>query len=276
MSTMSHEDYQFVKGFLYQEAGIALGVDKAYLVESRLGELCRSVGLHSITALVQELRSIPTTENRQKMLEAMTTNETSFFRDPNTFDALRTSLLPELESLRRDRRTLRIWSAGCSTGQEAYSLAMLLDSHFGQRMKDWEIDLLGTDIADKVLQRARAGQYSQLEVNRGLPAQMLMRHFKKKSSSWHLSDTIRSRVRFQQMNLMSLSVGLGQFDLILCRNVLIYFDTRTRQKVLASLHRRLRPDGYLILGAAEVIHGLTDLFERTQREGAICHRPCRG
>ncbi|MBT9588570.1 protein-glutamate O-methyltransferase CheR [bacterium] len=273
MSTLSQEDYQFVSGFLYEEAGIALGGDKAYLVENRLGELCRSVGLHSISALVQELKSIPTTQNRQKMLEAMTTNETSFFRDLNSFDSMRTSLLPELEDLRKSRRALRVWSAACSTGQETYSLAMLIDSHLGQHRKSWQIDILGTDIAEKVLHRAKTGEYSQLEVNRGLPAQLLMRHFKRKGRGWHVSDNIRSMVRFEQVNLMSVPASLGQFDLILCRNVLIYFDVQTRQKVLANLHRQIKPDGYLIVGASEVLHGLTDLFERTQRDGAICYRP---
>lgn len=273
MSTLSQEDYLFVSGLLYQEAGISLGGDKAYLVENRLGELCRSVGLKSISALVQELKSLPTTQNRQKLLEAMTTNETSFFRDLTIFDALRTSLLPELEDLRKSRRALRIWSAACSTGQETYSLAMLMDSHFGRQRKEWGVDILGTDIAEKVLHRARTGEYSQLEVNRGLPAQLLLRHFKRKGSGWHVSDNIRSMVRFEQVNLMSVPDRLDQFDLILCRNVLIYFDTQTKQKVLTNLHRRMKPDGYLIVGASEVLHGVTDLFDRIQRGGAICYRP---
>lgn len=271
MNALSTEDFQFVAGFLQRQTGISLGGDKAYLVENRLGELCRSVGMTDISALIQELKTRPGSENGQKLLEAMTTNETSFFRDIGPFKALQTQLLPELLEARQQTRCLRLWSAACSTGQEPYSLAMLLDSMLGPQRREWKLEILGTDLADKVLSRARAGQYSQLEVNRGLPADKLIRYFKKKGGDWHISEAIRAMVSFAQVNLLALP-ALPKFDVILCRNVLIYFDLETRRKVLKALRQRLAEDGYLFVGASEVLLGVTDSFIRLERCGAVCYQ----
>ncbi|MFN8610746.1 MAG: protein-glutamate O-methyltransferase CheR [Vulcanimicrobiota bacterium] len=272
---ISQEDFRFVSGYLYRESGIALTDEKAYLVENRLGELCRSIGLSSISALVQELRARPGGEVKQQMVEAMTTNETSFFRDVTPFEALRMAILPELLELRKNTRSLRIWSAAASTGQEAYTTAMLLDMNFSRVIKDWKIEILGTDLAEKVLERSRSGEYSQLEVNRGLPAQYLVAYFKKKASRWQINEQIRKLVRFQQMNLLEVPASLPPFDIIFCRNVLIYFDDATKRKVLSALHSKLQTDGYLILGASEVLNNAADLFERVHRGGTVVYRKVR-
>ncbi|MBS2038769.1 protein-glutamate O-methyltransferase CheR [bacterium] len=269
---ISQEDFRFVSGYLYRESGINLTEEKAYLVENRLGELCRSIGLSSISALVQELKVRPGSEVKQQMVEAMTTNETSFFRDVTPFESLRMNIFPELLELRKNVRRLRIWSAAASTGQEAYTTAMLLDMNFARLIKDWNVEILGTDLAEKVLERSRTGEYSQLEVNRGLPAQYLVAYFKKKASRWQINEQIRKLVRFQQMNLLEVPSSLPPFDLIFCRNVLIYFDDQTKRKVLNTLHSKLQPDGYLILGASEVLANAADLFERVQRGGSVAYR----
>lgn len=273
MNSISREDYQYVTGFLYREAGISLGGDKVYLVENRLSELCRSLGCNTISALVQKLKFQPCAEIKRKMVEAMTTNETSFFRDITPFDSMRSSVVPEMLELRKSIRQFRIWSAACSTGQEPYSLAMLLESHFGKTLKDWRIEILGTDIAEKVLARARQGEFSQLEINRGVPPNHLHTCFVKHGNHFRISDPIRKLVSFQKVNLLEVPPQLGAFDIIFCRNVLIYFDLETKRKVLANLHRHLRADGYLVVGASEVLFGVTDLFERAQRGSAIFYRP---
>jgi len=270
---ISQEDFRFVSGYLHRESGIALTEEKTYLVENRLGELCRAIGLSSISALVQELRVRPAGQVKQQMVEAMTTNETSFFRDVSPFEALRMAILPELLEARKQSRQLRIWSAAASTGQEAYSTAMLLDMNFSRQIKDWNIQILGTDLAEKVLERSRTGDYSQLEVNRGLPAQYLVAYFKKKSSRWQITEQIRKLVQFEQMNLLDVPARLGHFDVIFCRNVLIYFDDQTKRKVLSNLRTRLRPDGYLILGASEVLAQVGDLFERVHKGGSVVYKP---
>jgi chemotaxis protein methyltransferase CheR len=270
---ISQEDFRFVSGYLHKESGIALTEEKAYLVENRLGELCRTIGLNSISALVQELRTRPAGQVKQQMVEAMTTNETSFFRDVSPFEALRMAIVPELLEARKQTRELRIWSAAASTGQEAYSTAMMLDMSFARVIKDWKIEILGTDLAEKVLERSRTGEYSQLEVNRGLPAQYLVAYFKKKASRWQITEQIRKLVRFEQMNLLNVPQRVGLFDVIFCRNVLIYFDDQTKRKVLSVLRTRLRPDGYLILGASEVLAHGGDLFERIHKGGAVVYKP---
>lgn len=270
---ISQEDFRFVSGYLHRESGISLSEEKTYLVENRLGELCRSIGMTSISALVQELKARPAGEVKQQMVEAMTTNETSFFRDVSPFDALRMAIIPELIEARKHTRQLRIWSAAASTGQEAYSTAMLLDMSFSRMLKDWNLEILGTDLAEKVLERSRTGEYSQLEVNRGLPAQYLVAYFKKKASRWQINEQIRKIVRFEQMNLLNVPDRVGLFDIVFCRNVLIYFDDQTKRRVLSQLRKRLRPDGYLILGASEVLTNGSDLFERVHKGGSVVYKP---
>lgn len=261
MSELSLRTSETVRRVLRERAGIVLEPGKDYLIENRLGPLARSLGAPSVDALVADSQSV------DRVVEAMTINETSFFRDRHPFDAVRDTLLPEL--LARRRGTVRIWSAACSTGQEAYSLAMLALEHFPADAR--RISIIGTDLAPRVLEQARAGRYGQLEVNRGLPAPLLVRWFDRDGRDWVLKDQVRRMVRFEQHNLVRDAPPAG-CDIVLLRNVLIYFDTGTRAEVLRRVRDAIAPDGALILGAAETMFGLSDDFERAWSGPAMFHR----
>lgn len=253
---MTELDFDFLRVLLQRRSGLFLSTEKRYLVESRLGMLCRRRGIAGIPALVVQLRAGPASELEAAVVEAMTTNETLFFRDRTPFDLFRDALLPEKLVANAPSRTLRIWCAAVSTGQEAYSLAMLLDEAV-DRLAGWTIEILGTDISLDVLERARQGLYSQFEVQRGLPIQLLLRHFRQEGDKWRLSERIRGMVTLKQHNLLEPNHHFGQFDLIFCRNVLIYFDVPTKARVMAALAARLAENGAFILGAAETVIGIT-------------------
>jgi chemotaxis protein methyltransferase CheR len=253
------DNYRFLQEHVYAQAGIVLENDKHYLFESRLAPIVRKLGLQSINDLCALLIATREVEIRRQVVEAMTTNETYFFRDPSHFEAIRTILLPRLRQEREDTRRMRFWSAAASTGQEAYSLAMtLLEEGFG----NWNVQILGTDFASHVLARATSGKYQQLEVNRGLPASLLVKHFKRAGMEWLLSDEVRRMVHFETMDLRMSMRAVGPFDLVFCRNVLIYFDAETRKKVLRELHGTLFRHGWLLLGGAETVFGLDECFRK--------------
>ena len=252
---MTPDEFKFVAGFLYERSGLALTPDKGYLLESRLGPVASANGLAGLTALVQRLRA-GDARLATEVVEAMTTNETSFFRDTRPFDVFRQHLLPALLESRADRRTIRIWNAACSTGQEPYSVAELLQEQ-AARLAGWRIEIVATDLAEKVLARARQGIYSQFEVQRGLPVTMLVKNFEQKGvGTWQLKPALRAMVDYRRHNLLTDPPPSGRFDLIFCRNVLIYFDQATKQRALNGLLRVLAPDGRLMLGAAETVLGL--------------------
>lgn len=253
---MTELDFDFLRILLQRRSGLFLSTEKRYLVESRLGMLCRRRGIAGISALVSQLRLGPASELEAAVIEAMTTNETLFFRDRTPFDLFRDILLPEKLAANAQSRTLRIWCAAVSTGQEAYSIAMLLDEA-ADRLAGWSIEILGTDISIEVLDRARHGLYSQFEVQRGLPIQLLLKHFRQEGDKWRLSERIRGMVTLKPHNLLEPSQQLGQFDIIFCRNVLIYFDVPTKARVMAALAERLARNGAFILGAAETVIGIT-------------------
>lgn len=253
---MTELDFDFLRVLLQRRSGLFLSTEKRYLVESRLGMLCRRRGITGIPALVAQLRTSPASELEAAVVEAMTTNETLFFRDRTPFDLFRDILLPEKLAANAQSRTLRIWCAAVSTGQEAYSLAMLLDE-VADRLAGWTVDILGTDISTDVLERARQGLYSQFEVQRGLPIQLLLKHFRQEGDKWRLSERIRDKVELKQHNLLEPNHQFGQFDIIFCRNVLIYFDVPTKARVMAALAGRLAQNGAFILGAAETVIGIT-------------------
>jgi chemotaxis protein methyltransferase CheR len=204
----------------------------------------------------------------RQVVEAMTTNETYFFRDPAQYDAIRSVLLPQLKEQRRDTRRLRFWSAAASTGQEAYSLAMLL---LADGLSDWNIEILGTDFSSQVLERARSGKYHQMELNRGLPAALLVKHFRRAGVDWQLSEQVRGMVRFETIDLRKSMHALGPFDLVFCRNVMIYFDAETKKNILKELHGTLSPGGWLLLGGAETAFGVEEWFERQTVGNAIAY-----
>jgi len=253
------ENYRFLQEHVRSQVGIVLEDDKHYLFESRLAPILKQHGIASINDLCAVLRAKRDIELSHQVVEAMTTNETYFFRDPAQYEAIRTVLLPRLKEERRDTKTLRFWSAASSTGQEAYSLAMLL---LQSGLEDWKLQILGTDFSVKVVERARSGVYQQIEVNRGLPATLMVKFFRRSGMEWHLSDTVRRMVRFETIDLRQSMRSLGPFDLVFCKNVMIYFDDETKRKIVKELHSTLQPGGWLLLGGAETAVGIEERFDR--------------
>jgi chemotaxis protein methyltransferase CheR len=252
-------DYEFLRKLLKTRSGLDLSSDKQYLVESRLVPLARRVGLAGIPELVAKIKSgsEPLTV---EAVEAMTTNETFFFRDKLPFDHLRETILPSLLPARASRRSLRIWCAASSTGQEPYSIAMCL-KEFGSALAGWRVEILATDLSQAVLEKSKAGIFSQFEVQRGLPIQMLVKYFTQTGELWQLNADIRGMVQHRQLNLLQDFSHLGMFDLIFCRNVLIYFDQETKVGIFDRLGKVLESDGILALGAAESVVGISDAFK---------------
>ena len=259
-------DYEFLRKLLKERSGLDLSSEKEYLVESRLIPLARKAGLPGLPELVQKLKGSAEALTAE-VVEAMTTNETFFFRDKVPFDHLKATILPELLQARAGRRSLRIWCAASSTGQEPYSIAMCL-KEFGAALTGWRVEIIATDLSQGVLEKSRAGLFSQFEVQRGLPIQLLVRHFAQIGELWQLNADIRAMVQFRQLNLLQDFSHLGVFDVIFCRNVLIYFDQDTKTNVFGRLAKMIEPDGFLMLGAAETVVGLTDAFRPyTDRRG---------
>lgn len=259
----STSDFDYVRELVRKGAAIVLESTKEYLVEARLVPLARKEGFGSLAELVAKLRCEQESPLHRKVIDAMTTNETLFFRDIHPFELLRTTVLPELQASRAGTRQLRIWSAACSTGQEPYTIAMLLREHFPQLL-DWRTEILATDLSTEVLEKARKGAFGQIEVNRGLPAKLMVKYFAQNGIDWQLKDEVRRMVDFRELNLAAPWPMLQPFDVIFLRNVLIYFDTDTKKSILARMRSLLRPDGYLFLGAAETTMNLDDAFERVQ------------
>ncbi len=255
---MTPLDYEFLRKLLKERSGLDLSSDKQYLVESRLIPLARKAGLPGITELVQKMKG-GSDELTSEVVEAMTTNETFFFRDKIPFDHLRETMLPALVQARAGRRALRIWCAASSTGQEPYSIAMCVKGFAA--LAGWRVEIVATDLSQAVLEKSKAGIFSQFEVQRGLPIQMLVKHFTQIGELWQLNADIRGMVQHRQLNLLQDFSHLGTFDVIFCRNVLIYFDQDTKVGVFDRLARMLEPDGVLLLGAAESVVGISDAFK---------------
>jgi chemotaxis protein methyltransferase CheR len=257
---MTPLDYDYLRKCLKERSGLVLSADKQYLVESRLLPVARAAGFAGLGDLVRALMLGNADALMTAVVEAMMTHESFFFRDKVPFDHFRSTIMPALIAARQNLRTIRIWCAAASTGQEPYSLAMCL-REMEPKIAGWRIELLATDLGNDVLEKARQGLYSQFEVQRGLPIQLLIKHFTQVGELWQIAPDIRAMVKYQQLNLLSDFARLGRFDLIFCRNVLIYFDTETKIGVLNRLARSMAGDGYLVLGAAETVVGLTDSFK---------------
>ena len=271
-SAISRQDYLYLRDLLREQIGYNLTDGKEYLIDGRLGPIAASFELGSVTELLERLRRTGDRSVRQAIVEAMTINETYFFRATRMFESFSRVMLPELIRTRADTRRVRIWCAACSTGQEPYSIAMTLADHFPE-LDDWRVDLLATDIAEQALERARQGVYNQFEVQRGLPIQSLLNHFTKVGDHWKISDALRRRVRFDKFNLMDTFFGLGgPFDVIFIRNVLIYVEPATASSVFAKLNGAIARDGYLVLGESETILGHTSKFALPDSEGSF-YRP---
>ncbi len=257
---MTPTEFEFLKGFLKTRSGLVLSGEKQYLVESRLMPVARRTGLESLSALIQKLKSGTAGPLEVDVVEAMTTNESFFFRDKTPFDNFTNVMLPALLEKRAMKKRLRIWCAAASTGQEPYSLAMCL-KEAAASMPGWRFEILGTDLSTEVLEKAKTGIYSQFEVQRGLPIQLLLKYFTQSGDVWQVNPEIRAMVQWRKLNLLENFSTLGEFDVIFCRNVLIYFDQAAKSDVLARTAKILPADGYLALGAAETVVGLSDQFQ---------------
>ncbi len=262
---MTPGDFDFLRRYLHERSGLVLAAEKLYLAESRLMPVMRKHGLASLGDLVGRIKMLPASPLAIDTVEAMTTNETFFFRDKLPFEHFRDTMLPALSAARDRDRRLRIWCAAASTGQEPYSLAMaireLTATDKGAALAGFRIDILATDLCGDVLERARAGTYSQFEVQRGLPIQLLLKYFNQTGDTWQIAPELRAMVQFRTLNLLNDFSPLGKFDIVFCRNVLIYFDQPTKTGVLNRMAPQIAEDGYLVLGAAETVVGLTDAFK---------------
>jgi chemotaxis protein methyltransferase CheR len=258
---LAEQDFDYIRDLVRDRAAIVLEPGKEYLAVTRLDPLVRRAGLGSLSELVATLREDEGSVLSEQVVDALTTNETTFFRDVYPFESLRTHVLPDLIERKRLSRSLFIWSAGCSSGQEPYSLAMLIREDFPD-LGGWQVSILGTDVSVAMLERAHEGRYGQIEVNRGLPAHLLVKYFRRVGVGWEIDGSIRGMVRFQHQNLVDPWPSLPPMDLVLMRNVMIYFDVATKQRILARVRDVLAPHGYLLLGTSETTLHLDDTFQR--------------
>lgn len=265
---MTPQDFEFIAQLLKQRSGLTIGPDKAYLLESRLNPVARKHGFSGLNDLIQGLRLRGDQTLTRDVVEAMTTNESFFFRDTKPFDQFRRLVLPHLLDKRAGKRSFRIWSAACSSGQEPYSLSMIL-KEFEAKLAGWRVEMIATDLSNEILDKAREGLYSQFEVQRGLPVQLLVKHFAQEGDRWRISSDIKRTVTFRTFNLLDDPAPLGQFDVVFLRNVLIYFDQPTKTKVLERVAKQMAPDGFLYLGGAETVLGISDKFQVVPGERGI-------
>jgi chemotaxis protein methyltransferase CheR len=270
MTALTVESFSFVSELVRRESAIVLETGKEYLVEARLAPVSRKAGLGDVNDLVRTLQTRRDPALAQQVVEALTTNETSWFRDNEPFNALRAMVLPELAQC-RPSRALRVWSAACSSGQEPYSIAITLQDT--PQLAGFRTEILGTDLSEEMVERARTGRYSQLEVNRGLPATTLVKHFTRAGAHWQINRELAQTVNFRSMNLMRPFVGIGRFDIVFVRNVLIYFDLETKRDILRRIRQLMAPDGFLFLGAAETTMGVDDGWERLAVGRQAVYRP---
>lgn len=270
-ATLTPESVSFVCTLVRRQSAIELDAAKTYLIEARLTPLARRYGLASAEELVGRLQTQADPLLRRQAVEAMTTNETSFFRDSHPFEALRSTIIPELMRTRAAQRTLDIWSAACSTGQEAYSIAMSLRENFPE-LRSWKTGILGTDLSEDVLEKARAGRFSQIEMNRGLPAPLMAKYFRREGLQWELQPEIRAMASFVKLNLIEPWAALPTMDIVFLRNVLIYFAPSVKKTILEKVRKTMAPHAVLFLGAAETTVGLDAMFQRVQVGNSVFYR----
>lgn len=268
---LSPTDFQYVSTLVRQKSAIVLEVEKSYLLEARLTPLARAEGFASLDAMIALMRAQPLNGLHRKVVEAMTTNETSFYRDLHPFEALKSVVIPEVMKRRATERRLNIWCAACSSGQEPYTVAMTLMEHFPQ-LASWTVKITATDLSGEMVAKSRAGKYGQIEVNRGLPAHLLVKYFEKKGMEWQVKPEVQRWCEFRELNLIESWGPLPAMDVVFLRNVLIYFDVETKRAILGNVRKVLQPWGYLFLGGAETTINLGDVFERVQFDKAGCYR----
>ena len=267
----NENDLIYLRELILTRSGIVLEPEKDYLIQSRLEPVAREAGLDSFDDLARTLRTTPAGPLHEQVVEAMTTNETSFFRDVQPFDAFRDSVLPDMINKRAASRTLSIWCGASASGQEPYTIAMVIREHFPE-LATWNISFVATDLSTQMLEKCRKGKYSQLEVNRGLPAQFLMKYFDKKGMSWIIKQELRNMIEFQPLNLAGRWPPMPKVDIVWLRNVLIYFDMEMKKEIFQKVRNIMQPDGYLFLGGAETTMGIDDHFDRLRFNGTSCYR----
>ena len=272
--TLTATSFDWVRQLVHRESAIVLQPGKEYLVEARLLPMAQQRGLTGVSELVESVRSRPDAAINRRIVEALTTNETSWFRDGDPFSALTTTVLPALQAARSPHERLQIWSAACSSGQEPYTIAMLLEDALPNAAS--RVSITATDLSREMVERTRAGRFSQLEVNRGLPASMLVRHFTRAGNEWEVAAPLRRMVTATECNLAAPLPRMGPFDVVYLRNVLIYFDLPTKQAILRRVRDLMRPDGWLFLGAAETTLGVDDSWERVVVGRSSAYRPLKG
>ncbi|MCC7013463.1 MAG: protein-glutamate O-methyltransferase CheR [Planctomycetes bacterium] len=269
---IASDDFRFIAELIREQAAIVIEPGKEYLVETRLGPVAVTAGLVNVAGVVRELRAKRAGPLLQRVVDAMTTNETSFFRDLQPFEHLKERVIPDLLERRKAERSLSIWCAASSCGQEPYSMLMMMRESFPQ-LQQWRVQFLATDISQQMLAKAREGSYTQLEVNRGLPAPLLVKYFHKKGIEWQIDDSLRRAIDWREFNLSARTwPGMGPFDIVMLRNVMIYFDLATKRQILANMRKVLRPDGFLFLGTAETTINVDDSYASDVLHTA-CYRP---
>jgi|SRR5579883_1293287 len=264
-------DFNYLRQLVYHHSAVVLHSDKTYLAELHLQPIAESAGFASISEMIAYLKTQPFDGLHIQTVEALVTNETSFFRDVYPFEALKQFVLPELSKKRAVERSLNIWCAACSHGQEPYSIAMIIREHFPM-LASWSVRLIASDFSSKVLARARKGRYNQLEIKRGLPKTLRDKYFQKLENEWQIHEHIRQMVEFHQINIVQSWSSLPKIDIVFLRNILIYFDMETKKALLKKVKQQLRPDGYLFLGSGETTINLDNSFERIQFDKSICYR----
>lgn len=272
---ISENDFQYITKIVLEMSAIVLEAGKEYLVESRIQPLALKEGFSSIEELVKKMRQNPNNGFSSKVVEAMTTNETSFFRDIHPFETLKGAVFPALIEKRKATKELNIWCAASSSGQEPYTLAMLMRENFPELLS-WKINFIASDISEEMLERCRKGIYNQLEINRGLPATMMVKYFERHGTEWQIKEEMRKLIDFRLINLSENLPFMPKIDLIMMRNVLIYFDVDMKKKILGNIRGLLKPDGYLFLGAAETTLNLDESFERMNYKQSGCYRLQQG
>lgn len=269
--SLSESEFKYIQDFIYQKSAIVLDADKGYLIESRLQPLARRRGFDSIDDMVARMRKEPMNGLHWSVVEAMTTNETYFFRDVLPFELLKKTVLPDILQRRAAVRELNIWCGAASSGQEPYTIAMVLRENFPQ-LVTWKINFIATDISKEMLDRCREGCYSQLEMNRGLPAPLLIKYFQKIGTEWQIKEDMRKMIQFKELNLAQSWPLLPSLDVVFLRNVLIYFNNETKKAIFAKIRKLLKPDGYLFLGGAETTMGIDDAFKRIAVDKGSCYQ----
>jgi chemotaxis protein methyltransferase CheR len=270
-STLSPDAISFVCTMVRERSAIELEESKAYLIEARLMPLAKRHGFTTADEFINGVRTKRQPDVERCLVEAMTTNETSFYRDIHPFNALRLTILPELRSRCAPQRSLNIWSAACSSGQELYSIAILIREHFPD-LASWKLQLVGTDLSENILERARSGKFSQVEMNRGLPAPLLLKYFERDGMTWQLRSELRAMTKFTKLNLIEQWPALPHMDVVFLRNVLIYFSPDTKRRILQKVRQTMAPHGVLFLGAAETTMGLDSSFQRVEADRSVFYR----